>query len=207
MARPKKIQSETIGGNAPEIDNVARAADGEITQNGGSVSPSVSRASFTLTPGGTVAWDRIHGKSKEQLRVMVSDPEFASQVGIVTPTGVSVTAAGPMFDDATLGLFLGALGRVKTQAAIASGYPVHIARIQGYTPEEAARVGADIAAVLNHYAGPYLGKHPLLVKLAADWATVEISKLMLMRQQWAIEQERGQAPPAPESPSNVLGVQ
>lgn len=214
MARPKKIQPDADRGNAPENADLAARADGEIAENASMPSPGIlpintgSRASFTLTPRGTVAWDRVQEKSKAQLRVIVSDPEFASQVGVAAPA-VTGAQAGPMFDDATLGLVIGQLSRIKVQAAQAAGYPAHIAQIEAYTPDEAKRLGDRGTAVLNRYAAPYLGKHPELVMFVTELATVEISKVLLMRQTFANEQARGGQghPPAAESPSNVVGVQ
>lgn len=125
---------------APEADE-----SGETEQ-----APTGKRLGIQVDADGRIEWDRLRASTREELRVMFSDPRVASELGVAPRAAAS---GGTTIDGATVGMLYGALGSLMVGAAKAFGYPDDQALTMQFTAEERDALLTPTSRVLEKYAG------------------------------------------------------
>jgi hypothetical protein len=138
--------------------------------------PAGKRLGIQLGPDGRIEWDRLRDRTREELRIMLSDPRIAAELGA---TGVS-SAAPEMIDGATVGMLYGALGALMVGAAKAAGYPDDQALTLNFTAAEKAELLAPTAKVLSKYTGA-LGRWEDEIMLSFALGSVVFSKVSALK--------------------------
>jgi len=110
------------------------------------------RLSFTLTDESRprVAWDRLRDKTRDQLRIIASDPEFTKRLGLEAPS-VSPFASPAKMDPHVIGMLYGALGSLLVATAGRMGYPADQALTMQFSSNERAALYDPTSKVLAKY--------------------------------------------------------
>jgi len=138
---------------------------------------AVARLSIPLTAdGGSIQWDRMRPRTKDQLRTLLASSDTAANLGAPVPGA----DAGAAVDPAIVGMLYGSLGMLMVSAARAKGYTAEQANVLIFTPEEKAALQDPTAKVLSKYAGS-MGKYQDEITLCVTLGMVLTGKLSNLR--------------------------
>jgi len=181
--RAEKREPETLPNPAPGV--VAESQD------------DISRLSFAVDAGGNVMWDRMRGKTKEELKRIISSPETAKALGLDTPAAQPVE----VFDPAWTGSLYDAIGKLEAWGASKLyKIPADIAdQAFTYSEAEKAKLAGPTAKVINKYAAVWMVQFKDEIALAFLIVTITAVKLQMASAltQMRGAQERVSAPPRP----------
>lgn len=165
----------------------------------------ISRLSFAVDSQGNVLWDRMRGKTKEQLKDILTKPETAKALGI---TQEQASQAVEVFDPAWTGSLYDSLGKIE--AMVAGGMlklsPEVTERVFTYSTMEKEKLAGPTAKVINKYAAVWMVQFKDEIALAFLLVTMTLMKVQIAKtlaatmnvnQSREVTQAPASAPPAP----------
>lgn len=151
-----------------------------------------TRMSFTLDKDGLPDWDRMHERTRSQLRTILDKtrPPSLPGSGASAVDLVSPQLCASMLDSLS--------PMIVAMTARRYRVPIDVARVMAFDEADKRALAPSLAAIANKYGGPLFLKFGDEIQLCMALVAVLNAKTLLLKM--AIERDRGDRGPAPVVP-------